>query len=85
MLKIFLGMIIGNITAMMLLGGPSATNQVLANIQTLYVDQINRPDTPTTILLLGMISILLGTLSMWPTKPVLETKQVIKRLRRHCK
>ena len=85
MLKIFLGMIIGNITTMMLLGGPSTAAQVLSNVQSLYVDQINRPDTPTTILLLGIISILLGTLSLWPTKPVLETKRVIRRLRRHCK
>ncbi len=85
MLKIFFGMIIGNLTAMMLLGGPSAADQVLSNVHTLYLDQINRPDTPTTILLLGIISILLATLSLWPTKPVLETKRVIKRLRRHCK
>lgn len=85
MLKIFAGMIIGNITTMMLLGGTSAADQVLANAQSLYVDQLNRPDATTTILLLVIISIFLGALSMWPTKPVMETKKVIKRLRRHCK
>ncbi len=78
-------MIIGSMMTMMLLGGTSAADQVLANVQTLYVDQINRPDATTTVLLLVVISILLGTLTIWPTKPVLETEKVIKKLRRHCK
>jgi hypothetical protein len=85
MLKTFGGMIIGSMMTMMLLGGTSAADQVLANVQTLYVDQINRPDATTTVLLLVVISILLGTLTIWPTKPVLETEKVIKKLRRHCK
>jgi hypothetical protein len=85
MLKTFGGMIIGSMMTMMLLGGTSAADQVLANVQTLYVDQINRPDATTTVLLLVVISILLGTLTIWPTKPVLETEKVIKNLRRHCK
>ncbi len=85
MLKTFGGMIIGSMMTMMLLGGTSAADQVLANVQTLYVDQINRPDATTTVLLLVVISILLGTLTIWPTKPVLETEKIIKKLRRHCK
>ncbi len=85
MLKIFIGMIIGNITTMMLLGGASVADQVLANAQTLYVDQINRPDATTTILLLVIISIFIGGLTMWPARPVLETEKVIEKLRRHCK
>ncbi|MDH5429693.1 MAG: hypothetical protein OEY57_16140 [Nitrospirota bacterium] len=85
MFKIFGGMIIGSMMTMMLLGGESVADQVLANAQTLYVDQSNRPDTTTTILLLIIISIFMGALTMWPTKPVIESKQVIKRLRRHCK
>lgn len=66
-------MIIGSMMTMMLLGGASA------------VDQINRPDATTTVLLLVIISIFLGTLTMWPAKPVMETEKVIKKLRRHCK
>lgn len=85
MLKIFGGMIIGSMMTMMLLGGTSAADQVLANAQTLYVDQINRPDATTTVLLLVVISIFLGTLTMWPTKPAMHTEKVIKKLRRHCK
>lgn len=85
MLKIFIGMIIGNITTMMLLGGASVADQVLANAQTLYVDQINRPNATTTIVLLVIISIFMGALTMWPAKPVMETEKVIKKLRRHCK
>jgi hypothetical protein len=85
MLKIFGGMIIGSMMTMMLLGGASAADQVLANVQTLYVNQINRPDATTTVLLLVAISIFLGALTMWPAKPIMETKKVIKRLRRHCK
>ena len=85
MLKIFGGMIIGSMMTMMLLGGASAADKVLANAQTLYLDQLNRPDAMTTVLLLVVISIFMGTLSMWPTKPVMETQQVIKKLRRHCK
>lgn len=84
MLKIFGGMIIGSIMTMMLLGGASAADQVLANAQTLYVDQINRPDAATTVLLLVVISIFMGVISLWPSKPAMETKKVIKRLRRHC-
>ncbi len=78
-------MIIGSMMTMMLLGGASAADQVLANAQTLYVDQLNRPDTSTTLILLVILSIFLGALSLWPTKRVIETEKVIKRLRRHCK
>jgi len=85
MLKIFGGMIIGSMMTMMLLGGTSAADQVLDNVQILYLDQINRPDATTTVLLLVVISIFLGTLTMWPAKPVIETEKVIKKLRRHCK
>ena len=85
MFKIFGGMIIGSMMTMMLLGGASVADQVLANAQTLYVDQINRPDATTTILLLVMVSIFIGAITMWPAKPVMETAKVIKRLRRHCK
>lgn len=84
MLQIFGGMIIGSIMTMMLLGGASAADQILANTQTLFLDQINRPDTTTTLLLLIVLSIFLASLTAWPTKPVMDTKQVIKNLRRHC-
>jgi len=40
MLKMFVGMIIGSMMTMMLLGGASAADQVLANVQTLYLDPI---------------------------------------------
>ena len=85
MFKIFGGMIIGSMMTMMLLGGTSVADQVLNNAQTLYVDQVNRPDATTTVLLLIVISIFLGALALWPTKPVMESTQVIRKLRRHCK
>ncbi len=85
MLKIFGGMIIGSMMTMMLLGGASAADQILANAQNFQVGQINRPDTTTTLLLLVILSIFMGALTLWPTKPILETKTVIKKLRRHCK
>ncbi len=84
MLKMFGGMIIGSMMTMMLLGGSSAADKVLANTQTFYMDQFARPDATTTLLLLGILSIALASLSFLPTKPVLESKQVIKHLRRHC-
>jgi hypothetical protein len=84
MLRIFGGMIIGSIITMMLLGGASAADQVLANVGNLYLDQINRPDVSTTVLLLVVLSIFLGALTMWPAKPVMEKKTVIKRLHKHC-
>ncbi len=85
MVQIFGGMIIGSVMTMMLLGGPSAADQVLANIQSLYLDQADRPDTTTTLLLMVVLSIFMATLTMWPSKPVIQTDQVLKRLRRHCK
>ena len=85
MLKMFGGMIIGSMMTMMLLGGASVADQVLANGQTLYIDQINRPDGATTLLLLIAVSIVMGALTLWPSKRLMPTKQVIKRLRRHCK
>ena len=85
MLKMFVGMIIGSMMTMMLLGGASAAEQVLANTQTFYGDQLNQPGTATTMILLVVVSICLGALSLWPAKPVIETKTVIQRLRRHCK
>lgn len=84
MLKIFGGMIIGSLMTMMLLGGVSAADQVLANVQTLYFDQIQRPNTTTTLLLLVILSIFLASLTLWPSKPVLDTKMITKQLRRHC-
>ncbi len=84
MLKIFGGMIIGSIMTMMLLGGVSASDKVLANAQTLYFDHIQRPDTTTTLLLLVFLSIFLASLTLWPAKPVLDTKKITKQLRRHC-
>ena len=85
MLKIFIGMIIGAMMTMMLLGGVSAADQVLANVQTLYVDPFNRPDTTTTLVLLVVVSIFMAALTLWPSKPVMQTEKVIKKLRRHCK
>lgn len=85
MLKIFGGMVIGSMITMMLLGGATAANQVLANAQFLYLDPINRPGATTTVLLLVVISIFLAALALWPAKPVMETEKVIKKLRRHCK
>lgn len=84
MLKIFGGMIIGSLMTMMLLGGISAADQVLANVQTLYLGQIQRPDTTTTLLLLVILSIFLASLTLWTSKPVLDTKRITKQLRRHC-
>lgn len=84
MLKIFGGMIIGSIMTMMLLGGVSASDKVLANAQTLYFDHIQRPDTTTTLLLLVFLSIFLASLTLWPAKPALDTKKITKQLRRHC-
>ena len=85
MLKLFIGMIIGNITTMMLLGGASAADQALANAQALYVDPLNRPNSTTTLVLLVVVGIFMAALTMWPSKPVMETEKVIKNLRRHCK
>lgn len=50
--------------------GASAANQVLDNIQGLYLDQLTRPDTATTLILLVILSILLSALSMWPQNPL---------------
>ncbi|WP_342347788.1 hypothetical protein [uncultured Nitrospira sp.] len=84
MLKIFGGMIIGSLMTMILLGGVSAADKVLANAQALYFAQIQRPDTITTLLLLVCLSIFLAVLTLWPAKPVLDTKKITKQLRRHC-
>lgn len=83
MLKIFGGMIIGSIMTMILFGGVSAADKVLANAQILYFNQIQRPDT-TTLLLLICLSIFLASLTLWPARPVLDTKKITKQLRRHC-
>lgn len=84
MLKIFGGMIIGSLMTIILLGGVSAADKVLANAQTLYFEQFQRPDTITTLLLLVFSSIFLAFLSLWPIKPALDTKKITKQLRRHC-
>lgn len=85
MLKIFCGMVIGSIMTIMLLGGVSVADQVLTSVQNLYLEQLNRPDTTTTLILLVTLSILLSVLSLWPQKPAIEPKSIIKKLKRHCK
>ena len=84
MLKIFGGMIIGSLMTIILFGGVSAADKVLANALTLYFDQIQLPGTTTTLLLLVFLSIFLASLTLWPTKPALDTKKITKQLRRHC-
>ena len=84
MLKIFGGMVIGSIMTIMLLGGVSAADQVLTSVQSLYFEQIDRPDTTTTLILLITLSILLSVLSLWPQKPAIEPESIIKNLKRHC-
>lgn len=85
MLKIFGGMVIGSIMTIMLLGGVSAADQVLASVRNLYLDQLNRPDTTTTLILLVILSILLSAITLWPQKPAIAAESIIKKLRRHCK
>jgi hypothetical protein len=84
MAKIFVGMIIGSMFIMMLLGGSAAADQVFSQIQQLYLIQASNLDIPTTLLLLGLVSVFLGGLLLWPAKPALNPKQVIRGLRRHC-
>jgi len=82
MLKMFVGMIIGSMMTMILLGGASVADQVRANVQTLYVDQINGPDGTTTLVLLVVLSIFMAALTKWRSKPVLQTEKVSKEFRR---
>jgi uncharacterized membrane protein YeiH len=82
MLQIFGGMIIGSIMTMMLLGGASAADQLLANAPTFYVDQ--RLDTTVTLLFLVVLSIFLAFLTPWPTQPIMDKEKFMKQLRRHC-
>ena len=84
MLRIFWGMILGSMTTMVLLGGASAADQVIANSQALYLDHLNRLDTPTTLTLLTMVGLSLGVLALWPDKSALNSEKFIKHLRRHC-
>ena len=84
MLRIFWGMIIGSMITMMLLGGASAADQVFAKVGGLDLDQINRPNASTTLLLLVVLSIFLGALALWPAKPLMNKKTMIKRLHRYC-
>lgn len=84
MLKVFGGMIIGSFMTMMLLGGVTAADQILGNLQSLYLSQIQRPDSTTTLFLLVILSISLASLALWPSKSALDTNRIIKHLRRHC-
>ena len=84
MLRIFWGMILGSMTTMVLLGGASAADQVIANSQALYLDHLNRFDTPTTLTLLTMVGLSFGALALWPDKSALDSEKFIKHLRRHC-
>lgn len=84
MLQIFGGMIIGSIITLMLLGGASAADQLLANAQTFYMDQ--RLDTTITLLFLVLLTIFLALFTPWPwlTQATMDKKKILKQLRRHC-
>lgn len=84
MLRLFWGMILGAVTTMLLLGGVSAADQVIANSQAFYLNYLNKLDGTTTLTLLVSISIFMGALALWPAKPAVEPKKVIQSLRRHC-
>ena len=84
MVQIFGGMIFGSMVTMVLLGGVSASDQILDTIQKLYLEQLNRPNTTTTLLLMGILSILISILTLWPSQKATQTKSIIKNLRRHC-
>lgn len=81
MLQIFGGMIIGSIVTLTLLGGASAANQMLANTQTLYLEQ--RFNTTTMLLLLVAVSIFLIFLTGL-SAPTMDKEKVKKQLHRHC-
>jgi hypothetical protein len=85
MLQVFGGMVIGSMMTMMLLGGVSAADQVLEHAQSLYINEINRPDSTTTLILLAILSLFLGALSLWPPKRPVKSEAIIKKLKRHCK
>jgi hypothetical protein len=83
MAKIFGGLIIGSVMILMILGGGSAANQMFFHIQQLYLNS-NSQLHATNFLLIGLVTGFLGVLSLWPAKPALNPKQVIRGLRRHC-
>lgn len=83
MLQIFGGMILGSIITLLLLGGRTAADQVVAHIQAWYLTPVSSLGTPTTLLLLGMVSLALGVLWLWPTKPALNSKHLSRLKKAH--
>ena len=84
MMRLFVGMIIGSMMTMVLLGGPSAANQVLANAQNTIHEQYTQPDPFMTVVLLLSLGLTLASIAAWRTRQLKQTATVVKKLRRFC-
>ncbi|RMH32818.1 MAG: hypothetical protein D6690_13040 [Nitrospirae bacterium] len=82
MLRIFLGMILGSLTTLLLLGGQAAADRMFANIQHL-ADQ--HASSGLSMVWLGLfvgLTLGLSSLAAWRTKAMTTIRSVVSHVRR---
>ena len=84
MMRLFGGMIIGSMMTMVLLGGPTAANQILANARSTFHEQYAQPDPSMTMVFLVSLGLTLACIAVWRTKQQRQTATVVNKLRRFC-
>ena len=84
MLRLFGGMIIGSMMTLILLGGPTAADQLLVHAKTSVVQQYTQPDPMVTIVLLLSLGLSLAGFAVWHMKQMKNTAMVVNKLRRFC-
>ena len=83
-MRLFGGMIIGSMMTMVLLGGPTAADQILSQAKTTFHQQYTQPDPFMSVVLLLSLGLTLASIAAWRTKQIKQTATVVNKLRRYC-
>jgi len=83
MIQMFGGMIIGSMMTMVLLGGPSAAEQVLNNAPVMMEQYAHSTPLGNGIFLLSL-GLSLALWATWRTQQACQTARIIKKIRRCC-
>ena len=84
MLRMFGGMILGSMTTMLLLGGPTAADKILSNAKNTFHQQYTQPDPFMNFVLLLSLGFTLAILAVSRTRQTKHTERIVTKLRRHC-
>ena len=79
----FCRMVIGSIMTIVLLGGPTAADQILGNAKVMIQQQYSHPDTTTSVFFLILLGLSLASIAASRTKHPNKPSSMVNKLRRY--